>query len=159
MWFLSSAIWLFNTSELGISVCRQQKREGGQSKEGVELPDSLANEVVVSVCAGPENPQSPSWWQHTEEAVRWGARITSNAESLADEIDGVNTLKGRERGTNIFFGCTHYALQGLPARHGVDPIQHIDAAGQTRLQAFWPAASKVRMMGAGAQAPLSLQRK
>ncbi len=52
------------------SVVWGKRGEGGQGREGVQLPDSLMDEAVLQ-SAGPrlETPQSPPWWQQTEEAV------------------------------------------------------------------------------------------
>ncbi len=37
-----------------------KRGEGGQGREGVQLPDSLVDEAVFqSVCPGLETPQSP----------------------------------------------------------------------------------------------------
>ncbi len=40
-----------------------KRGEGGQGREGVQLPDSLMDEAVLqSVGPGLETPQSPPWW-------------------------------------------------------------------------------------------------
>ncbi len=55
------------TSDRCLSQCESEfsdswgkRGEGGQGREGVQLPDSLVDEAVFqSVCPGLETPQSP----------------------------------------------------------------------------------------------------
>ncbi len=45
------------------SVVWGKRGEGGQGREGVQLPDSLVDEAVFQpVGPGLETPQSPPWW-------------------------------------------------------------------------------------------------
>ncbi len=83
------------------SVAWGKRGEGGQGREGVQLPDSLMDEAVLQ-SAGPrlETPQSPPWWQQTEEAVCRVGGITCNAEGFAGETGAVVVLEGGERDTN-----------------------------------------------------------
>ncbi len=91
-----------------------KRGEGGQGREGVQLPDSLMYEAVLQ-SAGPglKTPQSPPWWQQTEEAVCRVGGITCNAEGFAGETGAVNVLEGGERDTNDLLSCSHYALKWL----------------------------------------------
>ncbi len=75
-----------------------KRGEGGQGREGVQLPDSLVDEAVLqSVGPGLETPQSPPWWQQTEEAVCRVGGITCNVEGFAGETGAVDVLEGGER--------------------------------------------------------------
>ncbi len=78
-----------------------------QGREGVQLPDSLMYEAVLQ-SAGPrlETPQSPPWWQQTEEAVCRVGGITCNAEGFAGETGAANVLEGGERDTNDLLSCS-----------------------------------------------------
>ncbi len=67
--------------------------------------------------------------------------ITCNAEGFAGETGAVDVLDGGERDTNDLLSCSHYPLKGL-------------AAGRVA-----GAIPQVHMMGAGALALLTLQRK
>ncbi len=88
-----------------------KRGEGGQGREGVQLPDSLMDEAVLQ-SVGPrlETPQSPPWWQQTEEAVCRVGGITCNAEGFAGETGAVDVLEGGERDTNDLLSCSHYPL-------------------------------------------------
>ncbi len=110
-----------------------QKRGGGR-RERVELPDSLMYEAVLqSVGPGLETPQSPPWWQQTEEAVCRVGGITCNAEGFAGETGAVDVLEGGERDTNDLLSCSHYPLKGLAAGRVAGAIPHSDAASQNAL--------------------------
>ncbi len=108
----------------------REERGGGQGREGVQLPDSLMDEAVFqSVGPGLETPQSPPWWQQTEEAVCRVGGITCNAEGFAGETGAVDVLEGGERDTNDLLSCSHYPLKGRVA----GAIPHSDAASQNAL--------------------------
>ncbi len=94
------------------SVAWGKRGEGGQGREGVQLPDSLMDKAVLQ-SAGPrlETPQSPPWWQQTEEAVCRVGGITCNAEGFAGETGAVDVLEGGERDTNDLLSCSHYPLK------------------------------------------------
>ncbi len=80
-----------------------KKRGGGGGDGRVELPYSLMYEAVLQ-SAGPrlETPQSPPWWQQTEEAVVSGwVGSPAMAEGFAGETDAVDVLEGGERDTTI----------------------------------------------------------
>ncbi len=98
------------------SVAWGKRGEGGQGREGVQLPDSLMDEAVLQ-SAGPrlETPQSPPWWQQSEEAVCRVGGITCNAEG------------------NDLLSCSHYPLKGLAAGRIAGAIPHSDAASQDAL--------------------------
>ncbi len=100
----------------------------------VQLPDSLMDEAVLQ-SAGPrlETPQSPPWWQQTEEAVCRVGGITCNAEGFAGETGAVDVLEGGERDTNDLLSCSHYPLKGLVAGRVAGAIPHSDAASQDAL--------------------------
>ncbi len=107
---------------------------GGQGRERVQLPDSLVDEAVLqSVGPGLETPQSPPWWQQTEEAVCRVGGITCNVEGFAGETGAVDVLEGGERDTNDLLSCSHYPLKGLAAGHVAGAIPHSDAASQNAL--------------------------
>ncbi len=116
------------------SVAWGKRGEGGQGREGVQLPDSLMDKAVLQ-SAGPrlETPQSPPWWQQTEEAVCRVGGITCNAEGFADETGAVDVLEGGERDTNDLLSCSHYPLKGLAAGRVAGAIPHSDAASQDTL--------------------------
>ncbi len=90
---------------------------------------------AVLQSAGPrlETPQSPPWWQQTEEAVCRVGGITCNAEGLAGETGAVDVLEGGERDTNDLLSCSHYPLKGLAAGRVAGAIPHSDAASQDAL--------------------------
>ncbi len=95
------------------SVVRGVREGRWQGREGVQLPDSLMNEAVLqSVGPGLETPQSPPWWQQTEEAVCRVGGITCNVEGFAGETGAVDVLEGGERDTNDLLSCSHYPLKG-----------------------------------------------
>ncbi len=112
-------------SEFSGAWCK--RGEGGQGREGVQLPDSLMYEAVLQ-SAGPrlETPQ-------TEEAVCRVGGITCNAEGFAGETGAVNVLEGGERDTNDLLSCSHYPLKGLAAGRVAGAIPHSDAASQNAL--------------------------
>ncbi len=90
---------------------------------------------AVLQSAGPrlETPQSPPWWQQTEEAVCRVGGITCNAEGFAGETGAVDVLEGGERDTNDLLSCSHYPLKGLAAGRVAGAIPHSDAASQDAL--------------------------
>ncbi len=90
---------------------------------------------AVLQSAGPrlETPQSPPWWQQTEEAVCRVGGITCNAEGFAGETGAVDVLEGGERDTNDLLSCSHYPLKGLAAGRVAGTIPHSDAASQNAL--------------------------
>ncbi len=110
-----------------------KRGEGGQAREGVQLPDSLMDEAVLqSVGPGLETPQSPPWWQQTEEAVCRVGGITCT-EGFAGETGAVDVLEGGERDTNNLLSCSHCPLEGLAAERVAGAIPHSDAASQDAL--------------------------
>ncbi len=116
------------------SVVRGVREGRRQGREEVQLPDSLMDEAVLQ-SAGPrlETPQSPPWWQQTEEAVWRVGGITCNAEGFAGETGAVDVLEGGERDTNNLLSCSHYPLEGLAAGRDAGAIQHSEAASQNAL--------------------------
>ncbi len=90
---------------------------------------------AVLQSAGPhlETPQSPPWWQQTEEAMWWVGGITCNAEGFSGETGAVDVLEGGERDTNNLLSCSHYPLKGLSAGRVAGAIPHSDAASQDAL--------------------------
>ncbi len=90
---------------------------------------------AVLQSAGPrlETPQSPPWWQQTEEAVWRVGGITCNAEGFAGETGAVDVLEGGERDTDDLLSCSHYPLKGLAAGRVAGAIPHSDAASQNAL--------------------------
>ncbi len=111
-----------------------KRGEGGQGREGIQLPDSLMDEAVLQ-SAGPrlETPQSPPWWQQTEEAMWRVGGIICNAEGFSGETGAVDALEGGERYTNNLLSCSHYPLKGLAAGCVAGAIPHSDAASQDAL--------------------------
>ncbi len=111
-----------------------KRGEGGQGREGVQLPDSLMDEAVLQ-SAGPrlETTQSPPWWQQAEEAMWRVGGITCNAGGFAGETGAVDVLEGGERDTNDLLSCSHYPLKGLAAGRVAGAIPHSDAASQDAL--------------------------
>ncbi len=85
--------------------------------------------------AGPrlETPQSPPWWQQTEEAVCRVGRDHLQCWGLAGETGAVDVLEGGERDTNDLLSCSHYPLKGLVAGRVAGAIPHSDAASQDAL--------------------------
>ncbi len=111
-----------------------KRGEGGQGREGVQLPDSPMDEAVLQ-SAGPrlETTQSPPWWQQAEEAMWRVGGITCTAEGFAGETGAVDVLEGGERDTNDLLSCSHYPLKGLAAGRVAGAIPHSDAASQDAL--------------------------
>ncbi len=78
-----------------------KRGEGGQGREGVQLPDSLVDEACLSVCLSWLGDSSvSSLMVQTEEVVCRVGGITCNAEGFAGETGVVNVLERGERDTN-----------------------------------------------------------
>ncbi len=123
------------------SVAWGKRGEGGQGREGVQLPDSLMDEAVLQ-SAGPR-------LKKTEEAVCQVGGITCNAEGFAGETGAVDVLEGGERDTNDLLSCSHYPLKGLAAGRVAGAIPHSDAASQDALDGASVEGAHDRGRGSG----------
>ncbi len=85
---------------------------------------------AVLQSAGPrlETPQSPPWWQQTEEAVCRVGGITCNAEGFAGEMGAVDVLEGEEETPTIFSAALTIRVKGLAAGRVAGAIPHSDTA-------------------------------
>ncbi len=107
---------------------------GGESRERVQLPDSLMYEAVLqSAGPRPETTQSSSLMAADWRSCVSGGGITCNAEGFAGETGAVDVLEGGERDTNDLLSCSHYPLKGLAAGRVAGTIPHRDAASQDAL--------------------------
>ncbi len=106
-----NCVTLFTPSEF--RGAWDKRGEGGQGREGVQLPDSLMDEAVLQ-SVGPrlETTQSPPWWQQTEEAVcRVGGMSWREGRETPTIFSAALTIRWRDLRQDALQAPYHTVMQ------------------------------------------------